>query len=67
MNVLFIGGTGVISSACSRLAMEQGFNLFLLTRGQSERAVPEGAQAIHGDIREPESVKAALADRSWLV
>lgn len=65
MNVLFIGGTGVISSACSRLAMERGFNLYLLTRGQSERAVPEGAQVIHGDIREPERMKAALAEQSF--
>ncbi|HMB91118.1 MAG TPA: NAD-dependent epimerase/dehydratase family protein, partial [Rhodothermales bacterium] len=63
MNVLFIGGTGVISSACSPLAIERGFDLYLLTRGQSERNVPEGAHVIHGDIREPERVKAALGDR----
>ena len=34
MNVLFIGGTGIISSACTRLALQRGINLTLLTRGQ---------------------------------
>ena len=30
MKVLFIGGTGLISSACTRLAVERGVELFLL-------------------------------------
>ncbi|MEZ4836236.1 MAG: hypothetical protein R2873_30275 [Caldilineaceae bacterium] len=42
MKVLFIGGTGIISSACSRLALQRGIDLYLLNRGQSHRAVPEG-------------------------
>lgn len=65
MNVLFIGGTGVISSACSSVAIERGFKVYLLTRGQSERAVPAGAHVIHGDIREPETVRAALGNRTF--
>jgi len=28
MKVLFIGGTGLISSACSELALERGIELF---------------------------------------
>ena len=35
MKVLFIGGTGVISSACSELAVQQGIDLYLLNRGQT--------------------------------
>src|SRR5690606_11551903 len=46
MRVLFIGGTGVISSACSTLAIEQGVELYLLNRGSSSRQVPEGAQVV---------------------
>ena len=53
MKVLFIGGTGTISSACSKLALERGIELYLLNRGQSVRPVPAGAQVLRGDIRDP--------------
>ena len=35
MKVLFIGGTGIISSACSQLAIERGIDLYLLNRGKT--------------------------------
>jgi nucleoside-diphosphate-sugar epimerase len=60
VKVLFIGGTGIISSACSALAIEKGIDLFLLNRGTSSRPVPEGATVLHGDIRDPSSARAAL-------
>jgi nucleoside-diphosphate-sugar epimerase len=63
MNVLFIGGTGVISSACSRLAVERGIHLTLLNRGKSDRPAPDGAEVVHGDIEDPDSVRSALASR----
>lgn len=56
MKVLFIGGTGTISSACAELALERGIELHLLTRGQSARPAPDGARLLHGDIRDPDSV-----------
>ncbi|MFN2226057.1 MAG: SDR family oxidoreductase [Anaerolineae bacterium] len=62
MNVLFIGGTGVISSACSRLAVERGIDLTLFNRGETERPVPEGARVLHGDIRNRASAERALGD-----
>ncbi|MEW5867949.1 MAG: SDR family oxidoreductase [Chloroflexota bacterium] len=55
MKVLFIGGTGIISSACSQLAVQRGIDLYLLTRGQSARPVPPGAHVIAGDIRQPQA------------
>lgn len=60
MKVLFIGGTGVISSACSRLALERGIKLTLLNRGQSQRPIPPGAEVLHADIRDPQAVEATL-------
>ncbi|MEZ5275221.1 MAG: SDR family oxidoreductase [Opitutaceae bacterium] len=60
MKVLFIGGTGVISSACAPLALERGIDLWLLNRGQSHRPEPAGAHVVHGDIRNPDSVRKAL-------
>lgn len=65
MRVLFIGGTGIISSACSPLALESGIELYLLNRGKSSRGVPEGAKVLHGDIRDRASVEAALGDLTF--
>ena len=65
LNILFIGGTGIISSACSDLAITSGMNLFLLNRGKSSRPVPENATVLHGDIRDPESARRALGDRTF--
>jgi len=66
MKVLFIGGTGTISSACSQLAVERGLDLYLLNRGQtSERPIPTGATILTGDIRDPVSVKAAIGTMSF--
>lgn len=63
--VLFIGGTGIISSACTPLALEKGLDLYLLNRGQSSRPVPDGAKIIHADIRNPQSVRDALGDHHF--
>ncbi len=61
MKVLFIGGTGIISSACSALAVERGIDLTLLNRGETtRRPVPEGARVLQGDIRKPATVEEAL-------
>ena len=60
MKILFIGGTGTISSACSELAVVRGHDLYLLNRGQSERRAPAEATILHGDIRDKQSVLDAL-------
>ena len=53
--VLFIGGTGVISSACSALAAESGIALHILNRGVTTgRRLPPGVTAIRGDINSGE-------------
>jgi len=62
VKVLFIGGTGIISSACSALAVQQGIDLYVLNRGQSTRPLPEGVKVLRGDINDASSV---LADHSW--
>jgi nucleoside-diphosphate-sugar epimerase len=68
MKVLFIGGTGIISSACTELALKRGIELYLLNRGKSFRPAPPGAKVLFGDIRNPEagssvdSLRSILAD-----
>jgi nucleoside-diphosphate-sugar epimerase len=60
MKALFIGGTGVISSACARLALARGIDLVLFNRGHTERAIPEGTRVLHGDIRDRASAARTL-------
>ena len=65
MKVLFIGGTGVISSACSNLAVERGIELFLLNRGESKRTPPESAQILNADIRDKNSVQKIIESHEF--
>ncbi len=60
MKVLFIGGTGLISSASTHLAVERGIDLFLLNRGNDpDRA--RGATTILADARDEAAANRALA------
>jgi len=61
MRVLFIGGSGIISSACSALAVASGIELTLLNRGRtSRRPIPAEARILHADIRDPVAAAGAL-------
>jgi nucleoside-diphosphate-sugar epimerase len=64
MKVLFIGGTGVISSACTELAVQQGIDLTLLNRGHTDRPIPEGVKTLRGDIDDP-TINEILANQTW--
>jgi nucleoside-diphosphate-sugar epimerase len=67
MKVLFIGGTGLISSACSELAIQRGMELFLLNRGHSAKYMPPvSAHMLAGDVyRDENEVAAMLADHHF--
>jgi nucleoside-diphosphate-sugar epimerase len=56
MKVLFIGGTGTISSACVDLAAARGIDLTLLNRGQRTRPLPPGVTVMQGDIRDQSAI-----------
>jgi len=62
VRVLFIGGTGLISSASSPLVVERGMDLTLVNRGSSIRGTaPEGARVIHADARDAVALREAVA------
>jgi len=63
MKILFIGGTGTISSACTRLALERGFALTLLNRGH--QTTWPGARQIKADIADAAATAAALGQERW--
>ncbi|MGA7194479.1 MAG: SDR family oxidoreductase [Anaerolineales bacterium] len=51
MKILFIGGTGLISSACSELAVARGHEFFILNRSVSTKyPIPKGATLLQGDV-----------------
>jgi len=63
LKVLFIGGTGVISSACAELAVARGIDLYILNRGKTSlRPIPAGATSLKGDIRDETSVRRAIGE-----
>ncbi|PKQ15702.1 MAG: NAD-dependent dehydratase [Actinobacteria bacterium HGW-Actinobacteria-7] len=59
MRLLFIGGSGYISTATSRMAIAQGLDVYLLNRGTTVAELP-GAHLLTADIHDREAVRAVL-------
>jgi nucleoside-diphosphate-sugar epimerase len=58
LRVLFIGGSGVISSACAKVAAESGIELTVLNRGQTAgRPLPAGVREVRADVRDARAVR----------
>ncbi len=61
MKLLFIGGTGLISSACSELALARGHELYILNRSASTKyPLPKDATLLRSDIHADETHLASL-------
>ena len=63
LKALFIGGTGTISTACSRLALEQGWELTCMNRGNRKEELPESVEWLQVDCSDAEAMKRAVEDR----
>jgi nucleoside-diphosphate-sugar epimerase len=63
MKVLFIGGTGNISTASSKLAVEKGIDLYHLNRGFTKFDIPK-VKTILGDINKPNGLS-ELKKHHW--
>ena len=60
MKILFIGGTGTISMAITRLLAKQGHDLYLLNRGTRNDEIPSGVKTIIADISNEEETAKKL-------
>lgn len=60
MKFLFIGGTGNISTACTRLSAQRGHEVWVLNRSQSKLPVPDGVRQIQADIQDENRVEELL-------
>jgi uncharacterized protein YbjT (DUF2867 family) len=66
LRVLYVGGSGIISSACSWLAVERGLELYALNRGTTQlRPLPAEVTLLQGDVRDPSSLSEALDGRDF--
>jgi nucleoside-diphosphate-sugar epimerase len=61
MRVLFIGGTGIISTACTQLAAQRGIDLTLATRGRRAPSLPAGVKTLTLDMDDAPGAAQALA------
>jgi nucleoside-diphosphate-sugar epimerase len=62
MKILFLGGTGIISTACTQLALARGFDVTVLNRSQHDPIT--GARQIVADIADP-GISALLKAERW--
>jgi len=60
MKILFLGGTGNISSDCAALLYGRGHEIAVLTRGKS--SVPREYRAVQADRKDAASMRSALKD-----
>jgi nucleoside-diphosphate-sugar epimerase len=64
MRVLFIGGTGMISAATSRMAVARGHEVHLLNRGSRAGELP-GSRDLIADVRDRDAVRTALGEMEF--
>lgn len=65
MKVLFIGGTGNISNACSKLAIQQGIELYHLNRGKIKSDATDGITSLQADIKNKQQVLSAIKELTF--
>lgn len=68
MKILLIGGTGNISAACARLALDRGMEVSILNRGQrslDDYIARPGARSIVADAQDAQSMRDALGDQTF--
>lgn len=59
-SILYIGGTGTISTACVRRSVERGDEVTVLNRGGARRALPDEVRLLTADVRDISSVREAV-------
>ncbi len=65
MKILFIGGTGTISSAITRQLADSEHELWLLNRGNRQQEVPPAVHQIIADVNDEDAVRRELGDAQF--
>lgn len=59
MDVLIVGGTGLISTGITRQLVDAGHEVTCFTRGETEDRVPDAVSFVHGDRNDDADLRAA--------
>ena len=67
LSVLYLGGTGTISTSCVRLSVETGMSVAVVNRGRNEadRNLPDGVETLIADVADSDALTAAIGDRTF--
>ena len=67
LRVLYIGGTGTISTSCVRLSVESGMSVSVLNRGNNSaaREMPQGVSWLTGDVTDDDSLLTAIEGQQF--
>jgi nucleoside-diphosphate-sugar epimerase len=67
LRVLYLGGSGTISTSCVRLSVEAGMRVTVVNRGRNaqERPLPEGVESLRADLSDDSQLADALGDRTF--
>ena len=65
MKLLIVGGTGVLSTAVVREALDKGMDVTVINRGNRKARIPEGVELIQSNIKDLEFIKSALEGRHF--
>jgi len=57
MNLLVVGGTGVLSTAVVQEALKKGINVSIINRGNRMERIPKGATFLKADVHEEQKVR----------
>ncbi len=62
MKILFIGGTGLISTAVSKVVLQSNNELYILNRGNNNDFLPKKVKILIGNINNENSIKELIKD-----
>ena len=65
MDILFVGGTGIISYACVSEALSQGHDVWTLSRGRSRLVNQVGDRALVADASNEDAVREVIKGRHF--
>jgi nucleoside-diphosphate-sugar epimerase len=65
MKILFIGGTGTISTAISKLLIRSGHDLYLINRGKRNSVLPEGAHYLIADVNDEATIAGLIKNLTF--
>lgn len=67
MNILLIGGSGIISSEICNLSLEKGYNVTILNRGRRKKLINDKAKLVVADLRKEsvETIRNKISDKKY--